>query len=167
MKTITKVSTRFENYLLLMPMFFAALFLLFDQNTTFHYRVSNTIYELDIPSVSLTTLAIFILPFIAHYFLRKDGIRNQDNANLHIMVSLSIYCLINMLLIMLPEYDSRWGRNIFATPNSDTYYKIVNFTNMLWIAQFVVQFIFLVYSIKLFAKSSNRINNNSNDYITI
>jgi hypothetical protein len=167
MKTIQKVSMRFENYLLLMPMFFAALFLLFDQNATFHYRVSNTIYELDIPSVALTTLVIFFLPFLAHYFLRKDGIRNQDNANLHIMISLSIYCLINMLLIMLPEYDSRWGRNIFATPNSDTYYKIVNFTNLLWIAQFVVQFIFLTYSIKMFVKSDNRINNNSNDYITV
>ena len=156
---------RFENYLLLLPMDFAALFLLFDQNATFHYRVSNTIYELDIPSVALTTLALFFLPFMAHYFLRKDGIRNQDNANLHIMISISIYCLINMLLIMLPDYDSRWGRNIFATPNSDTYYKIVSFTNILWIAQFVVQFIFLVYSIKSFAKAGSR--NNSNDYLTV
>lgn len=166
MKTITKVSSRFENYLLLLPMLFAALFLLFDQSATYYYRVSNTIYELDITSVSLFTLVLFFLPFLAHYFLRKDGIRNQDNANLHIMVSLSIYCLINMLLIMLPEYDARWGHHIFATPNSDTYYKIVNFTNILWIAQFSVQIIFLVFSIKSFIKAGNRVNN-SNDYITI
>lgn len=157
---------RFENYLLLLPMFFAALFLLFDQNNTYYYRVTNTIYELDILSVSLFTLVLFFLPFLAHYFLRKDGIRNQDNANLHIMVSLSIYCVISMLLIMMPEYDTRWGHHIFATPSSTTYYKIVSFIHLFWIAQFSVQIIFLVYSIKCFVKSGNRVNN-SNDYLTV
>ncbi len=166
MKTITKVSTRFENYLLLIPMAFAALFLLFDQNTTYYYRVTNTIYELDIISVSLFSLVVFFLPFLAHYFLRKDGIRNQDNANLHIMISLSIYCLINLLLVMMPEYDSRWGHHIFATPNSAAYYKIARFLHILWIIQFSVQLLFLVHSIKTFIKSGSR-TNSSNDYITI